>query len=527
MAEGPQIEALDKRAAQIDRAVSYKAARWLFPRLLGIVYLIAFASWGVQFPGLCGEDGILPTADLVENLHAYEARTSESVFPHYPSVFHWHYSDAFAQGLTWTCCMLAVLVTLGFAQGPLLFVLWASYLSIATTGDIFMGYQWDALLLEAGFLAIFFAPWKLISTRANSTPPLGTSFLLHWLLFRLMLESGFVKIAGGDEVWRNLTALQFHYETQPIPNPLSWWVHNLPDWFHASGCAFMHFVELVLPFAIFLGRWGRLSACLGTAALMVGVLLTGNYTFFNLLTIALALTLIDDRQWNRILRHVTAIQAPSPSTWRSPKRWAWLAFCWIMVTESVLVAHRNLSARVPDSLGAIPESWIQTLYTPIAGFRSINAYGLFQDMTTERPEIEIEVSDDGLLWLPIQFKWKPGPRDRNPGQCAPHQPRLDWQMWFAALYPGFDPGRDGQPNSPVFWFGRFLSALLEHKRPVWDLLDEPPFPIQDIRHARARLYQYHFTSADERPASGHVWKRTLIGNYSPSFSLPEDSEAIR
>lgn len=501
---------------------TFVTARWLFPRLLGLLYLIAFASWGVQMDGLCGEDGILPTGQLIENLHAYEARTSESVFLHYPTVFLWHYSDGFAQTLTWTCCGLAVLVMLGAAQGPLLFILWACYLSIAATGDLFMGYQWDALLLEAGFLAIFFAPWKLISTRRNAPPPWGTTFLLHWLLFRLMLESGFVKIAGGDEVWTNLTALQFHYETQPIPNPLAWWVHNLPDWIHSAGCAFMHVVELALPFAIFLGRWGRLSACLGTIGLMIGVLLTGNFNFFNLLTIALALTLIDDRQWSRLRKRAAQIPPPSPNPWRTPTRWACLILCSLLVTESVLAAHRNLSARVPCSLGTIPESWIDTLYRPIAGFRSINAYGLFQDMTTERPEIEIEVSDDGLLWLPIEFKWKPGPRDRLPGQCAPHQPRLDWQMWFAALYPGFDPQRDSQSNSPVFWFGQFLSALLQHKQPVWDLLGEPPFPIKDIRHIRAKLYRYEFTTPEQRQSTGHVWKRTLLGNYSPSFTIPPD-----
>lgn len=501
---------------------AFAIARWLFPRLLGLVYLIAFASWGVQMDGLCGENGILPTATLIENIRAHEERTGGNLFAAFPSIFLWHYSDAFARTLLWTCCALAGLVMIGIAQGPLLLLLWSGYLSICTTGGVFMNYQWDTLLLEGGLLAVLFAPWRLFAFQAGSRPPWGTTFLLHWLLFRLMFESGFVKVAGGDETWRNLTALTFHYETQPIPNPLSWWMHNLPPWFHTAGCAFMHFAELALPFAIFLGRWGRLSACVGMSGLMLGVLMTGNYNFFNLLTIALALTLVDDTQWSRITRRIPVL-APLPShPWRRPQRWAWALVSGILVFESILVAHQNVSARVSGRFGAIPDSWIGTLTDPIAGFRSINAYGLFQTMTTERPEIEIEVSDDGLLWLPLAFRGKPGALDRLPGQVAPHQPRLDWQMWFAALHPGFDPGRDSQPGSPVQWFGQFLAALLQHRQPVWDLLDEPPLPIEDIRHIRAKLYRYEFTTPGERAESGHIWKRTLLGPYSPSFSAVED-----
>lgn len=510
-----------KAATTESLSPTYANARWLFPRLLGLIYAIAFASWGVQMEGLCGEDGILPTQTLIENIHAHEAKNSESLFLQFPSVFLWHYSDAFARTLTWSCGLIGILVAVGIAQGPLLLLLWAGYLSISTTGGIFMNYQWDALLLETGLLAVLFAPWRLFNFAAISRPPWGTTFLLHWLLFRLMLESGVVKLVGGNDVWRDLTALQFHYETQPIPNPLAWWAHNLPEWFHSAGCAGMHVVEIALPFAIFLGRWGRLTACLGMSGLMLGVLMTGNYNFFNLLTIALALTLIDDHQWSKLTRRLPVLD-PSPEfPWKRPGRWAWAIVSGVLIFESVLVAQRNLSARMPGTFASVPDSWIQTLYEPMSGFRSINAYGLFQRMTTERPEIEIEVSDDGLLWLPLHFKWKPGPLDRNPGQIAPHQPRLDWQMWFAALHPGFDPGRDSQSGSPVFWFGNFLAALLQHKQPVWDLLAEPPLPIEDVRHIRARLYRYQFTSSEERQGTGHIWKRTLVGNYSPSFSLNE------
>jgi len=498
----------------------YHVIRWLFPRLLAGIYLIAFISWGVQYDGLVGEDGILPAKNLLENLHAFEAREHKSLFWQFPSVFHWHYSDAFAHGCLIACALLCVLVMAGVAQGPLLALLWLGYLSFATTGDIFMGYQWDALLLEAGFLALFIAPWRLWAFRGLSEPPRGSVFLLHWLLFRLMFLSGYVKIAGGDLPWEDMTALLYHYETQPLPNAFSWFAHQWPRWFHVVCCWIMYGIELGLPFAIFLGRWGRLPAALGFLGLMAAIFATGNYNFFNLLTAALALTLLDDRWWPQAVRRWLRIDAAAPRV--SPKRWTqWPALLAVLpiLLLTLLAADSFLAARIRGFKAVLPTALHEKFDKPIAWSRSFNAYGLFQDMTEERPEIILEVSDDGAFFLPLDFKYKPGDMKLAPSFIAPHQPRLDWQMWFAALYPGFDPQRDAHPASPMHWFGQFCAALLQHKQPVWDLLAPPPFPIEKITHIRAKLYRYHFTSPDVRQISGKWWEAELVGKFSGTMSL--------
>jgi hypothetical protein len=498
----------------------YSVVRWLFPRLLAAIYLIAFISWGVQYDGLVGENGILPAKNLIENIHAFEEREHKTLFWQFPSIFHWHYSDAFAHGCLIACGVLCVLVMAGVAQGPLLALLWFGYLSFATTGDIFMGYQWDALLLEAGFLAVFVAPWRFWSCRDVTEPPRGSIFLLHWLLFRLMFLSGYVKIGGGDLPWENMTALLYHYETQPLPNGFSWFAHHWPRWFHVAGCRIMYVIELMVPFAIFLGRWGLLAAALGFVGLMAVIFVTGNYNFFNLLTAALSLTLLDDRWWPKRLRHWLRIDDNAP---RPPfghwTQWPSLAAVAPIMLFTVLAADSFLAGRIRGYQTKLPQSWHETLDVAIHRTRSFNAYGLFQDMTEERPEVIIEVSDDGALFLPLDFKYKPGDPKRRPPFIAPHQPRLDWQMWFAALYPGYDPQRDANPGSPMHWFGQFYLALLQNKQPVWDLLEAPPFPVEKITHIRARLYRYHFTPPEAQKVSGEWWERQLLGNFSGTVTL--------
>jgi hypothetical protein len=270
---------------------SYRVVRWLFPRLLALCYLIAFGSWLVQCDGLVGEQGIVPAKQLMENVHAYELREHTSLFWDYPGVFYWRCDDAMLHAVCWAGVGLAMLAMAGLFQGPLLLLLWFGYLSLMVTGDVFMGFQWDALLLEAGLLSLFLAPWRWWAGRvgvARPDAPAAAVFLLHWLLFRLMFLSGYVKIGGGDKTWADLTALMVHFETQPLPTPLSWWAHQMPKLLQQFNCAVMYGIELGLPFAIFMGRWGRLAACLGFSLLMGLVALTGNYTFFNLLTIFLA-----------------------------------------------------------------------------------------------------------------------------------------------------------------------------------------------------------------------------------------------
>lgn len=509
-----------------DKLPQYCGVRWLFPRLMAGLYLIAFASWGWQHEGLVGEQGILPMSRLMENLHTYELREGKSLFWKYPTLFRLGSSDAFAHGLIWTCCVLAVLVIAGVWQRYLLGLLWLGYLSLVVVGDVFMGFQWDALLLEAGLLSVWLAPGKMWQGGRIRPPPRGSVFLLHWLAFRLMFLSGLVKIAGGDEVWRDMTALVYHYETQPLPHLLSWWVQQMPRGFHVGCCWIMYFIELVLPFAIFAGRWGRLMACVGFVALMAVVIATGNYTFFNLLTAALALTLLDDSWWPRVWRHrlegaVSTEKDPSDQLdqkFRLTTAASALAVSAVLVL-TLLAADSFLTGRIPGYTRLLPESWHRHVHAPVAGLRSFNAYGLFQDMTTERREIIIEVSDDGSLWLPLEFHYKPGDPTRAPRFVAPHQPRLDWQMWFAALSPGFDPQRNPASAAQLQWFGEFLSALLQQKQPVWDLLEPPPLPQKDIRHIRARLFRYAFSTPKTRRETGRWWRQERLGAFSPAFSV--------
>ncbi|MDZ4286614.1 MAG: lipase maturation factor family protein [Prosthecobacter sp.] len=505
---------------------AYRFMRWLFPRLLAGIYFIAFVSWGVQYRGLVGREGIMPAERLMQNLHAYEASKGTWLLDQYPTLQYFNGGDEFAFFMIGAGCVLAVLVMAGVAQRWLLLLLWAGYLSVVVTGDVFMSFQWDALLLEAGLLAVWLAPGQWWTWRVPAAPPRGSVFLLHWLTFRLMLLSGFVKIGGGDPVWRDMTALLDHYETQPLPHVLSWWVQQMPGGFHVASCWGMYGVELLLPFAIFLGRWGRLAACLGFVSFMAAIFATGNYNFFNLVTVALALTLLDDSWWPRRIKGWLGLAGDAAPAAVLDKGRVYVLRTLSGVTVAVVVILTSLAAdgflvgRIPGYKGYLPAWSHEHLYGPVAPLRSFNAYGLFQDMTTERLEVIVEVSDDGILWLPLEFKWKPGDLKRAPGWAAPHQPRLDWQMWFAALSPGYVPQRDAQPGSPMAWFGEFLAALLQQKQAVWDLLEPPPFPQEDIRHIRARLYRYHFTDLKTRRETGDWWRREYLGAFSPAFSVP-------
>jgi hypothetical protein len=513
-------------SAHVNRSghpVSYRMIGTLFPRLLAGIYLIALISWDTQWLGLVGSDGILPLEQMIGNIQAVEDRDQANLFWQLPTVFHWHAHDAFVQGVIHLGIVIAVLILCGVLQGPLLFLLWFIYLSLVVTGNVFMGFQWDALLLEAGLLAVLASPWRLFAPlRAKHDPPRAAIFLLHWLLFRLMFLSGFVKWAGGDTSWTDLSALLYHYETQPLPNALSWFAHHLPKWMHQSGCAAMHVIELILPFAIFLGKWGRRTAALGFILLMTLVMLTGNYTYFNLLTIVLAFTLLDDAAFPHRLRSLF-LKSPTGSTsttsWKSPRQWPAIAFALPCLLLTLAAADSFLDGRIPGHKRRLPEP-LHAFHDHAAPLRSFNAYGLFQSMTQERPEILVEISDDGLFWLPVEFKWKPGDLSRRPAQAAPHQPRLDWQMWFAALSPGFIPERDSHPNSPTFWFGQFCTRLLQHKQPVWDLIEPPLIPIDTVTHVRAKLARYHFTTPEQRKQTGHWWRSEILGHYSPPLSLP-------
>ena len=479
-----------------ERATFY-LSRWLFLRGLGCIYLIAFLSlWG-QIHGLIGSNGILPAEQY---LTAVRQQIGTEGYYLLPTLFWLHPSDACLHFLCAGGVVLSLVLIAGFLPTATLIGLWMFYLSLVTVGQAFLSFQWDVLLLEAGFLAIFFAPLRIRDTftRVSETSS-AFLWLLRWLLFRLMFASGFVKLAS-DAVWRDFTALNFHYETQPLPTWIGWYAHQLPEWLHKVSVIGMFAVELVIPFLIFAPRRLRTAGCIGLIGLQVLILLTGNYCFFNLLAIALCLLLIDDVTWKGLLskRFMPNFQSVENSPHRYRRVCIAVVAMLLFVLSSVRFGGQLFrDVRFPDV------AWIRP-------FRSVNTYGLFADMTESRPEIIVEGSNDRITWKTYRFRWKPGELTAAPKWVAPHQPRLDWQMWFAAL-------RGSYRHTP--WFPYFMGALLQGKPEVLQLLAENPFPDMPPRYVRATLYDYHFTDIATKRAEGAWWYRERKGLYCPAVSL--------
>lgn len=457
----------------------YTISRWLFLRGLGVVYLIAFLSLWRQVTALLGEKGLLPVADL-------DLRGAV------PTVFRFGKSDRALHGACLAGTAASLLVVLDVAVAPALAVAWFVYLSFLLVGREFLSFQWDVLLVEAGFLAIVFAAIPAVSP---------TLLVLYWwLVFRLMFESGAVKLSCGEPTWRRLTALEYHYFTQPLPTPIAWYAHQLPRWFHKLSVALTLGIELGLPFLIFVSPLGRHVAFAGFTGLMVLIALTGNYNFFNLLTVVLSVPLVEDAVWARWIPASIAGAAVAP-------RLAWeLVPAILAVLTLVISAPQLVRAVSPRFAGP---RWIRRLERFLQPYFFVNAYGLFRVMTTERPEIIIEGSRDNATWKAYEFRYKPGDPRRPPPFCEPHQPRLDWQMWFAALGDLYSNG----------WLQSLLVALVEGNADVLRLLKTNPFPDEPPRYVRARRYRYEFTSPREKRETGAWWKRTLTGEYSPTFAL--------
>lgn len=462
---------------------TYRTAAELFSRAIAVIYAIAFLSFGLQARGLVGSQGILPVSEF---LNAARQQVGAMAPWRLPTLFWWGSADVTLLSITWGGVALALVSLLTRAhsgwQRIIFTVLWVYYLSIVNAGQIFMGYQWDWLLLEAGFLAIFLQPVNL------------RIWLYRWLLFRLMFESGAVKLLSGDPSWRNLTALRFHYETQPLPTPLAWYMHLLPDWFQAISVCGVFIVELALPFLIFGPRRLKQVAGIGISGFMALVFLTGNYTFFNLLTIAFCLFLFDDAFFTRWKLNV------KPAVLHAPKRLATAAI-WVVVVFLSIAEFGSLFNKLPQPMAEAAQQ--------ISQFGIVNHYGLFAVMTTQRMEIQIEASQDGQRWEPYLFHYKPGPLGRPLPWVEPLQPRLDWQMWFAAL--------GNMRENP--WFIRMMVGLLRGSKPINALFEQTPFSGTPPKFLRATIYEYHFTSWSERQKTGNYWKREYKGLYFPVVSV--------
>lgn len=481
---------------------SFSLASWLFLRLLGVVYFFAFLSLATQILGLVGQNGILPAGDYLATL---ASRMGADRYWQFPTLAWLSSTNRALQLMSFGGVAGSVLLIFDIAPMPVLALLWMLYLSLVTVGQDFLAFQWDSLLLEAGFLAILLAPWRLLPQRSPEAPPRLVQWLLWLLLFRLMFSSGVVKLASGDPAWRHLTALEYHYYTQPLPTPIAWYVHLAPAWFQHGSVVGVFLIELAVPFLVFAPRLWRFAGGGLLIAFQVLIALTGNYAYFNLLTITLCVLLFDDAFLARFFprRLAQRVRGPTSSARRfSLRRWVTVPIGLVILAAGLLQIADVLSVQ-----------WLPAaafdLLSDLQPARLVNSYGLFAVMTTTRPEIIIEGSNDGETWRDYEFKFKPGDLHRPPRWVEPFQPRLDWQMWFAAL---------GDFRSAP-WFSRLMLQLLKGSPPVLALLARNPFPDAPPKYVRALIYDYRFTSWRERRASGDWWSRRLLGDYFPAVSL--------
>ncbi len=463
----------------------YQLISALFLRLLGVFYLIAFASLVVQIEGLAGSGGIQPFATRLAQLAA------ESGYEKYlrlPSLFWLSSSDSILIGAAELGCILALLIILDVTPRLALIGAYAFYLSLYGACPVFLNFQWDGLLLEAGFLAIFLHPRSKLAV-----------FLFRWLLFRLRFMSGLSKLTMQDPTWSGLTALNYYFEVQPLPSPLAWYAHHLPEWLLRIGTAATLFVELLVPLMMFLPRRWRFLAAWLTILWQVLIILTSNHNWFNFLTIALCLFLFDDQA----LRKVVPRRFQNELT-RRPSTAPWLPQRLAIGTVAVFVAVAS-AMHFKELIDLQPiKSDVGKLLDYAEAYRAVNKYHVFGSMKTERIELQIEGSQDGREWKQYAFKYRPGDPARAPTWVIPHQPRLDWQMWFVPLGPVH-----------LRWFDNFLQRLLDNSPTVTALLRTDPFPDTAPRYLRVQAYRYTFTTAEQRAASGDWWTVEPLGPFTP------------
>ena len=462
----------------------YDLVAFLFLRGFGLIYFCAFVSFAVQALGLIGSHGILPLAEFVD---AGSRGLGTERFFLMPMLFWWSASDVAIQAVCWAGAALSLLLVFNRLPRVSLLLLHVLYLSLLYGGQAFMSYQWDTYLLETGFLAL------LLSV---STAP--GIWLLRWLLFRFMFMSGVVKLLSGDPNWWSLSALSYHFFTQPLPTPLAWYAAQLPPAALRFATGGTLAIELVLPFLIFCPRRLRFFGACAILLLQSVIALTGNYNWFNLQTMLLCLTLFDDAAVRRLVRLLSVREPPA-----APHR----ALTVSVTAVGVVIVLCSL-VQMDLRFGGRPPALAQALDRVIEPVHVVSSYGLFAVMTTERDEIVIEGSNDGVDWREYEFRYKPGDVMRRPPWNIPHQPRLDWQMWFAALE---DP-------RGLRWFAGFLRRLLENEPAVTSLLQRNPFPGKPPTYVRALFYDYRYAEFGEKPA-GRWWNRRLLGLYFPPARL--------
>ncbi|MBK7861579.1 MAG: lipase maturation factor family protein [Archangiaceae bacterium] len=463
--------------------------RWLYFRAFGLTATVATLAYWVQLPGLALARGIAPIAEVMEVVRARLG------FFDCPSLLWLSASDAALQAVCALCVTCSLLVLLDVAVPFALFGLFVGWASLVNVGQPFLSFQWDIMLCEAALLSI---PYAL---RPRSEPEQWQRLLVGLLAAKVTLESGIVKLSAHDPSWwPDLTALTYHYWTQPLPAWTSVFVDRLPLSAQKISCAVMFVLELGFPLLAFGPRRARAVAAFGIIALQVGLALVGNYAYFNLLTAVLCLPLLDDR----FFRGAWKQRLPA-SPREAPKHFApfgWAALV-VYVLGSALIFGQQFRPEYPAE--------VQLAIDRLEAIKAVSAYGVFRVMTKTRPEIVFEGSDDGVHWVPYELPWKPGALGRRPRFVAPWQPRLDWQLWFAAM---------GHCDR---WVVQLLKHLLEGTPEVLALFEDNPFAAAPPRFVRSTLWQYRFAPA----GSPDWWQRSEDGPYCPTVLLDEQGRLLR
>jgi len=481
---------------------SYWLTRFLILRLLGLVYFVAFLSLAQQILPLIGKNGLLPT-DLYLRQAGRYFKSSFNAFLQTPSLFWMNASDTFLVWMAWLGVVLSLLVLVGFANAILLAALWVLYLSFVHIGQDWYSYGWEIQLLETGFLAIFLCPLLDARPFPRRPPPAPVIWLFRWLIFRIMLGAGLIKIRG-DSCWRDLTCLVYHYQTQPIPNPLSRTLYFMPLWFHKLGALWNHLNELLVPWFAFGPRRARhIAGCLLVSFQLI-LIVSGNLSFLNWLTIVPALACFDDSLLSRVMPRRLVQRAKeareSAQVSRSQK--------FLIPVLLLLVAVLSISPIV-NLLSSH-----QVMNTSFSPLHLVNTYGAFGSVGRERDEILFEGTDDAVVsdqtrWKEYEFNCKPGDPSRRPCIISPYHYRLDWQIWFAAM-----SSPDQYP-----WTLHFVWKLLHNDAGTLSLLANNPFPKEPPRYIRAELYRYQF--APRNNPSGAWWERSPIGLWFPALSVED------
>jgi len=508
--------------------------RWLFLRALGLIYFSAFFSLIFQIRGLIGPQGILPANEYLRTVALSLGYVRGAWFA--PTLLWISSGSHMLVLLCWAGMWASILLVFNIWPRGTLFICFVSFLSFVSAAQDFSSYQSDGMLLEAGFISLFFAPAGLFPGWGSSSPPSRASlFLLQWEWFRIYFESGVAKILGGDPEWRHLTAMDEYYQNGPLPTWVGWYVQHLPHWFHVSTAFATLALELGLVWMLFLPRRWRLICFLIVTPWEIGVILTANYTFLNYLVLSLGILLLDDGYLRSLLsanwKSFFPARQPKPSdsvivrvpeesslaqrahqrdesggrihvTFRVVKLYASAVILgWILCVTTIELIW--MFGNLP-----FPAEAVQALEP----FRIANRYGLFGIMTRGRYEIEFQGSDDGTNWVAYPFRYKPQDPAKAPGIYAPYQPRFDWNLWFASL--GSWREYSIVPRTEL--------RLISNDQDVLNLFAGNPFPKTPPREVRAVLWQYWFTTLAEKKKSGMWWRRNFVGLYAPTIERESD-----